>query len=447
MMQNTYQELWEKTKNCLADDLGESTFDNTFAKVKEVIKFQNNIIYVLVPDNYTQVRINHMYIEKINEILNTFTTQKLKFKFVCQNEIKKEETPITSNNRLYLNHLNENHSFESFVVGESNNFAYRICLNVAEQPGFIGNPLYIFGGVGLGKTHLMQAIGNYILDKDLNKKVLYVQANDFIVDYSKSTQTGNMDSFNEKYGDLDCFLVDDIQMLDVGTKSQQEFFKLFNDLINRKKQIVITSDKPANQLKGIMERLTSRFSQGMTVDIKKPDLEQRVNILKRKSLELTPKIIPDDVLYFIAQNFTDNIRELEGALNRVIGHSDVCNYNDITLEKAKDALEALLAYKKNNHYDESNSYDALLSIIADFYGITVSDILSTKRKQNYVLPRHIAMYILKQNFNYPYAKIGVILGNRDHTTIMNGCNKIEDEIKQNKELKMAVDTILKKVNK
>ncbi len=445
-MQNTYQDLWTKTKDYLATCFNETTFNDTFAKVCDVVKFQNNVIYVLVPDNYIKTKINHMYIEKINAVLNTFTTEKLKFKFVCENEIKKEETPISTNNRLYLNHLNENHSFESFVVGESNNFAYRICLNVAEQPAFIANPLYIFGGVGLGKTHLMQAIGNYILDKDLNKKVLYVQANDFIVDYSKSTQSGNMDSFNEKYDDLDCLLVDDIQMLEIGKKSQQEFFKLFNDLINRKKQIVITSDCPANQLKGIMERLTSRFAQGMTVDIKRPDLEQRVNILKRKALELTPKNIPDDVLYFIAQNFTDNIRELEGALNRVIGHSDVCNYNKITLDKAKDALEALLAYKKSN-VDTKENHDDLLSIIADFYGISVNDILSTKRKQNFVLPRHIAMYILKQHYNYPYAKIGVILGNRDHTTIMNGCNKIESEINSNKELKMAVETILKKVNK
>ena len=446
-MQSYYQELWNKTKKYLADKvLSEGTFDNTFSEVNNVVQFKNNIIYVLVPSEYIQAKINRMHIEKINDILNNFTDEKLKFKFVCEGDIKKNETTLSSNNRLYLNHLNENHSFESFVVGESNNFAYRICLNVAEQPGFIANPLYIFGGVGLGKTHLMQAIGNYILDKDLNKKVLYVQANDFIVDYSKSTQTGSMDAFDEKYGDLDCLLVDDIQMLEIGKKSQQEFFKLFNDLFNRKKQIVITSDCPATELKGIMERLTSRFAQGMTVDIKRPDLEQRVNILKRKAMELTTKVIPDDVLYFIAQNFTDNIRELEGALNRVVGHSDVCNYSDINLEKAKDALDSLLLYKKNSAIKIEN-HDALLSIIADFYNISVADIISNKRKQNIVLPRHIAMYILKQYFDYPYTKIGVILGNRDHTTIMNGCSKIENEININKELKMAIDTILKKVNK
>ncbi len=444
-MQNSYQDLWLKTKVYLSNCYSESTFHDTFSQVNDVVRFQNNLIYVLVPNSYIKTKINKMYIEKINEILNNLTTEKLKFKFVVEEDIKEVKT-ISNHNRLYSNHLNENHSFESFVVGESNNFAYRISFNVAEQPGFIANPLYIFGGVGLGKTHLMQAIGNYILDRDLNKKVLYVQANDFIVDYSKATQIHSMDLFEEKYGNLDCLLVDDIQMLQIGQKSQHEFFKLFNDLINRKKQIVITSDCPANKLSGIMDRLTSRFSQGMTVDIKKPDLEQRVNILRRKVSELTEKTIHDDVLYFIAQNFTDNIRELEGAINRVIGHSVVCNYDDITLDKAKDALDSLITYKNNNEASSENS-ENLLSVIANFYNITISDLISTKRTQNFVLPRHITMYILKNHYNYSYAKIGSILGNRDHTTVMNGTQKIENEIKTNKELKMAVETILKKVNK
>lgn len=445
-METNYQELWNKTKEALSRCYDEDTFSGTFEEVKKVIKFQNGTIFVLAPNVYIKTKLYNMYSEKINDVLKTLTPEKLKFKFVTESEITKEvPTSLPSTNRLYLNNLNENFNFESFVVGESNMFGYRMSMNVAEQPGLIANPLYIFGGVGLGKTHLMQAIGNYILDKDINKKILYVQANDFIVDYSKATQSGNMLDFDEKYGNLDCLLVDDIQMLEIGKKSQQEFFKLFNDLINRKKQIVITSDCPANQLKGIMERLTSRFSSGMTVDIKQPDLEQRVNILRRKALELSTKKVPDEVLSFIAENFTDNIRELEGALNRVLGHSEVCNYDDITLERAADALEALLRYKKTAPKSSEN-YENVLSIIANFYNISVNDLISNQRKQAYVLPRHIAMYILKEHFKLPYKKIGQILGNRDHTTIMSGCTKIESEIKTDRELKMAVDTIIKKVD-
>lgn len=444
-MADNYQNLWDNIKLYLSKELDEATYEDILADVCEVDKEQNGTIYVVVPDVYKKNRINNFFIEKINNLIKNYTTENLKFKFVLREELQKETPTFSRGNRLYVNNLNENYNFESFVVGESNMFAYRMSINVAEQPGLIANPLYIFGDVGLGKTHLMQAIGNYILDKDINNKILYVQATDFIYDYSNAIQTNSMNEFNKKYNDLDCLLVDDIQMLEIGKKSQQEFFKLFNDLNNRKKQIVITSDCPANQLKGIMDRLTSRFSQGMAVDIKRPGLEQRVNILRRKANETSTKDIPDDVLYFIAENFTDNIRELEGALTRVLGHSEVCNYQKITLDKTIEALDALLKYKKVAPKNEEN-YENLLSIIANFYNITVADILSNQRKQTYVLPRQIAMYILKSHFNLPYKKIGVILGNRDHSTVMSGYQKIEDEIKKDKELNLAIETILKKVD-
>lgn len=444
-MADNYQNLWDNIKLYLSKELDEATYEDILADVCEVDKEQNGTIYVVVPDVYKKNRINNFFIEKINNLIKNYTTENLKFKFVLKEELQKETPTFSRGNRLYVNNLNENYNFESFVVGESNMFAYRMSINVAEQPGLIANPLYIFGDVGLGKTHLMQAIGNYILDKDINNKILYVQATDFIYDYSNAIQTNSMNEFNKKYNDLDCLLVDDIQMLEIGKKSQQEFFKLFNDLNNRKKQIVITSDCPANQLKGIMDRLTSRFSQGMAVDIKRPGLEQRVNILRRKANETSTKDIPDDVLYFIAENFTDNIRELEGALTRVLGHSEVCNYQKITLDKTIEALDALLKYKKVAPKNEEN-YENLLSIIANFYNITVADILSNQRKQTYVLPRQIAMYILKSHFNLPYKKIGVILGNRDHSTVMSGFQKIDDEIKKDKELNLAIETILKKVD-
>lgn len=444
-MADNYQNLWDNIKLYLSKELDEATYEDILADVCEVDKEQNGTIYVVVPDVYKKNRINNFFIEKINNLIKNYTTENLKFKFVLKEELQKETPTFSRGNRLYVNNLNENYNFESFVVGESNMFAYRMSINVAEQPGLIANPLYIFGDVGLGKTHLMQAIGNYILDKDINNKILYVQATDFIYDYSNAIQTNSMNEFNKKYNNLDCLLVDDIQMLEIGKKSQQEFFKLFNDLNNRKKQIVITSDCPANQLKGIMDRLTSRFSQGMAVDIKRPGLEQRVNILRRKANETSTKDIPDDVLYFIAENFTDNIRELEGALTRVLGHSEVCNYQKITLDKTIEALDALLKYKKVAPKNEEN-YENLLSIIANFYNITVADILSNQRKQTYVLPRQIAMYILKSHFNLPYKKIGVILGNRDHSTVMSGFQKIDDEIKKDNELSLAIETILKKVD-
>ncbi len=441
-----YQNLWSRTLEILGKKYSEDTFNEVFGESKKVLKFLNGSIYVQVPSTYIQTKLQTVYKFAINDALKSLTNEQIKFKFILEDEEKEAETKIIKKDpvRYFENNLNELYNFESFVVGESNMFGYRMAMKVAEQPGEIANPLYIFGGVGLGKTHLMQAIGNYILDKDIKNKILYVQANDFIVDYSKAAQMGNMSAFEEKYNDLDVLLVDDIQMLEIGKKSQQEFFKLFNDLYDKKKQIVITSDCPADQLKGIMDRLTSRFSWGMTVDVKTPTLEQRVNILKRKVQESSKKEISIDVLEFIAKNFVDNIRELEGGLNRVLFYSDIYNIDSITLDKAKDALESLLKTKKQTN--SNTNFANILSVVADFYNVTVDDIISNQRNSIYVLPRQICMYILKTKYDLPYKKIGSILGGRDHSTIIFGVNKMIEDIKNDNELKLAIESLIKKVD-
>lgn len=435
---NVYQDLWNKTRDKLAASLAEETFDETFSNVKKVLKNENGIIYVLTPSLYIKTRINNLYARKIGEIVSKLTDLRVKFKFVCEGEIKVEKPKQI---KLNKNNLKNNFTFDSLVVGESNRLSYSTGLKVAEQPGVFVNPLYIFGGVGLGKTHLMHAIGNQIIENDLNNNVLYIQASDFITDYIKAVQAQNMTSFEEKYENLDVLLVDDIQMLAQGNKSQQEFFKLFNDLIGRQKQIVITSDCPAKKLTGIMDRLTSRFQMGVSVDIQQPDLPQRVNILKRKLAENSNKQLDEKILTFIAENFVDNVRELEGGLNRVLWYCEVYN-KEPSLELAKEALEVLIKAQKAQ---EKGNYEAALSVISNTYSISTADLLGKSRNAKYVLPRHIAMYILKTHFGFTYSKIGAILNGRDHTTIMNGCTKIEEELKTNQELKMAINIILKKL--
>ena len=435
---DVYQDLWNKTRDKLAASLAEETFDETFSNVKKVLKNENGIIYVLTPSLYIKTRINNLYARKIGEIVSKLTDLRVKFKFVCEGEIKVEKPKQI---KLNKNNLKNNFTFDSLVVGESNRLSYSTGLKVAEQPGVFVNPLYIFGGVGLGKTHLMHAIGNQIIENDLNNNVLYIQASDFITDYIKAVQAQNMTSFEEKYENLDVLLVDDIQMLAQGNKSQQEFFKLFNDLIGRQKQIVITSDCPAKKLTGIMDRLTSRFQMGVSVDIQQPDLPQRVNILKRKLAENSNKQLDEKILTFIAENFVDNVRELEGGLNRVLWYCEVYN-KEPSLELAKEALEVLIKAQKAQ---EKGNYEAALSVISNTYSISTADLLGKSRNAKYVLPRHIAMYILKTHFGFTYSKIGSILNGRDHTTIMNGCTKIEEELKTNQELKMAINIILKKL--
>lgn len=433
-----YQDLWNQTRDKLATYFAEETFDEIFSDVKKVIQVENGIIYVLTPSTYIKTKINNIYARKISEIIANITDKRVKFKFVCEGEIQPKKIKEI---KLNKNNLKSNYTFESLVVGESNRLSYLTSLKVADQPGEFVNPLYIFGGVGLGKTHLMHAIGNQIVENNINNNVLYIQASDFISDYIKAVQAQNMISFEEKYENLDALLVDDIQMLAQGNKSQQEFFKLFNDLIGRQKQIVITSDCPAKKLTGIMDRLTSRFQMGVSVDIQQPDLSQRINILKRKLAENSNKQLDEKILTYIAENFTDNVRELEGGLNRVLWYSEVYN-KEPSLELAKEALEVLI---KAQQAQGKNNYEAALSIISNTYSISTADLLGKARNAKYVLPRHIAMYILKTHYDFTYSKIGTIFNGRDHTTVMNGCTKIEEELKSNAQLKMAIDTILKKI--
>lgn len=436
-----YQDIWNNVRDELEKSLAPQSFQQTFGEVKKVVKHENGIIYVLTPSAYARRTINNIYYKNINEIVKKYSKENLRFKFVAEGEIKQDKKPVQIK-QLAKTDLNPNNTFESFVVGDSNRMAVLTSLKVADNPGVVYNPLYIFGGVGLGKTHLMQAIGNYITEQNIETRILYVQANDYLSDYTRAIRDNNLAGFEEKYENIDVLLIDDIQMLTDKNQTQQQFFKLFNELDNNNKQIVITSDRPAAKLNGFMDRLTSRFEKGGVVDINHPDFNQRVNILKKKAQELSEKPVSDEIINYIAENFTDNVRELEGALNRIFLYSEMYSNVSLNLALAKEALDVLL---KNKIVNPESNYDDVLSVIASMYSITVADILGSSRNAKYTLPRQIAMYILKTRYNLTYKKIGNILNGRDHTTILSGCTKISEDIKNNEELKMAVDAVLKKV--
>ncbi|MCR5350572.1 MAG: chromosomal replication initiator protein DnaA [Acholeplasmatales bacterium] len=436
-----YQELWNTVLEKLRHNLTEQSFNQTFQDVTKVVEGEGGLVYVICPSTFIQHNINNVYYRNIENIVNNLKLdKKIKLKFITEDALPKAPQPKQTFQKLNSNDLLMNYTFESFVTGDSNRVAFLTACKVAENPGNFVNPLYIFGGVGLGKTHLMQAVGNYISDYDVSKKIVYVQANDYLSDYMRANRDNNLKAFEEKYDNTDVLLVDDIQMLSDKNGTQQQFFKLFNELINKNKQIVITSDVPANRLNGFMDRLTSRFLCGVSVNINQPDFNQRVNILKRKIAEKTQKKIPEDVIAFIAETFTDNVRELEGALNRVIIFSDFDN-KEITLESAKSALYELI----KNKAPQNNPYENCISVVASMYGVQVVDILGSSRNAKVVLPRHITMYILKTKYNLTYAKIGLLLNDRHYSTIINGCEKMEAELKINPELKLAIEAILKKL--
>ncbi|VEU79942.1 chromosomal replication initiator protein DnaA [Haploplasma axanthum] len=448
---NIYDQLWQKVLVELENTLEEETYQDIFEPIKSTHKYSNGNIFVLVQNDFVKNRINRFYLLKINDYAEKLHPEKVRFKFVTEEDLIPEETltsPERDLDKKYRSgNLNATYAFDNFVVGKSNMFPFRMAMKVADQPGMVANPLYIFGDVGLGKTHLMQAIGNYILDSNVNARVLYVKADTFIEDYATLVKKEKMDDFYAKYRDIDVFLVDDIQILAGAKKSQMEFFKLFDYLYQQNKQLVITSDKPASELKDIMTRLTSRFEVGLSVDIQVPDQDHRVEILKRKLLNETSDLhdINNQVLEFIASSFVTNIRELEGALKRVLFYC-LTNNLDLSIETAKEALEPLLKTKKTSNSLNENNYDKIQSLVSDFYGITVTDLIGKSRKSKYVLPRHIAMYLIKDSYNIPYATIGNLFGGRDHSTVLTACEKIENELKLDSSLKVAIETISKKLN-
>lgn len=446
-----YDDLWGKILSDLSVIFNEETYLELFEPLKKTYKYSNGYVYVIVDSLFVKSRIEKFYLSRINEIAEKHFKQTIRFKFITEEEIIEEETTTGPELDLDLKYragnLNSSYSFNNFVVGKSNRFAFSMAMKVADQPAIVANPLYIFGDVGLGKTHLMQAIGNYILDKNINQKVLYVKADGFIEDFTKLLSQQKMDDFHAKYREIDVLLVDDIQIMGDAKKTQMEFFKLFDYLYHNNKQIIITSDKPASELKNIMTRLTTRFEVGLSVDIQVPDLDHRIEILKRKLVTESADInyIPNEVLNYIATEFPTNIRELEGALKRSLFYC-LTNDMDLTLDSIKEALEPLIKVKKRSNSLNENNYDKIQSVVSNYYQITIDDLIGKKRHSKYVVPRHIAMYLIKTMYQLPYKTIGQLFGDRDHSTVLSAVEKIENEVMTDKTLKLAIDTIKKKLN-
>ena len=315
--------------------------------------------------------------------------------------------------------LNESHRFKNFVEGKSNQLARAASIQVSSQPGSEYNPLYIYGGVGLGKTHLMHAIGNRIKKNNPDANILYVNCERFVSDMVKALQHSRMDDFKSSYRSLDALLIDDIQFLADKGRSQEEFFHTFNSLYESHAQMVITCDRFPKEIEGLEDRLRSRLGWGLAVDIKPADLETRVAILKSKA-ELVGADVPDDVAFFIAERFKSNIRELEGALKRVVAHARFTG-QQITQEFARLALKELLAVQ-----DKPITIDNIQKLVAEYFKIRVADLLSSRRNRSITRPRQIAMSLTKSLTRHSLPEIGSAFGGRDHTTVLHACRKIAE---------------------
>ena len=332
--------------------------------------------------------------------------------------------------------LNQNYIFNTFVVGGNNSLAHAVALNVAESPGRLYNPLFIYGGVGLGKTHLMHAIGNKILENNRNANVLYVPSEQFANEFVNSLKNATVESFKNKYRTVDILLIDDIQFIAGKESTQEEFFHTFNALRDNGKQIVLSSDKPPKEIKKLEERLVSRFEWGCAVDINLPDYETRLAILQKKAQEQNI-IIDNSILANIADRVSSSIRELEGVLLKIVAYASISS-GPITMEMSEKAINAVTASK-----EKILSSEYIQEVVCKYFDISLEDIISAKRSSEITFPRQIAMYICRNVANISLPSIGDSFGGRDHSTVIHACNKIEKEIEQKLDTKLIVESVKK----
>lgn len=420
----------------------------TWFKETKLISLNNDKATIKVPLDVHKNHLKENYNDIIKETFMECTGNIYTFEYISEGEIVKEEIKIKENDEaIFESGLDPNYTFENFVTGESNKFAKAIGLAVAEKPGSMYNPLFIYGSSGLGKTHLMNAIGNYITNNS-SKRVRYVTSDKFVDDFLKLYRNKNennfkaVDNFKQKYRDLDVLIIDDIQYLEIASKTQQEFFNTFNDLHQKNKQIIISSDRSPDDLKKLEDNLKTRFNWGLTIDILPPDFELRLAILDKKiEAQGISSIVPEEVKEYIAGNCQSDVRKLEGALTRVFAYATIMNGSEITIELA---IEALKDYIGKNIISK-NKIDKVIKLIADKYNLTPEDIKGKKRLSKIAVPRQIGMYICRIYLKESLPKIGSEFGGKDHTTVMHAVNKIKKMVKTDKNLENEIEKIAAEV--
>lgn len=440
--------LWINFLELIKNKISPICFDTWFKDTK-LYSLENGKAKIIVPMSLHKKHFTDNYMDLIIENFNFLTGTNFEFEFLLEEEVdsnkklKDEESGVPFNNPLQAN-LNPSYTFDNFVKGTSNNLAYTASLAVAEKPGKAYNPLFIYGNSGLGKTHLMHSIGNYII-KNSNKKVLYVTSERFISDFvniNKKENNNYVEAFKNKYRSIDVLIIDDIQFLANATKSQQEFFHTFNELHQEGKQIIISSDRSPDDLKLLEERLRTRFNWGLACNVFPPDYDLRIEILNKKlSVHELAKPLSSDVIEFIANNCDSDVRKLEGALNRLFAYTAMFNKEKIDLDVAVEALNDYLvsaSYLKNN-------VQKVKKIVCDYYNISVEEMVSKKRNNYVTLPRQVAMYLCRMITDESFPTIGVEFGGRDHSTVIHACNKIEKELKNNKDFKNVINQLKSKL--
>ncbi len=447
------KEKWDDIKETVRREYNLTNISyDTWVKPLEFYKVENDVVNIIIPSDkahsltYISQKYKNFFMVTITEMFN----YPYDVSFILENDIKSvssTENEITYTNSVYnINYenanLNPKYKFDTFVVGSNNKFAHSASLAVAETPGETYNPLYLYGGPGLGKTHLMHSIGHFILEQNPEKKVLYVTSEEFTNEVIESIRSGNaasMTKLREKYRTVDVLMVDDVQFIIGKESTQEEFFHTFNVLHAARKQIILSSDKPPKEMETLDERFRSRFEWGLIADIQPPDYETRMAIL-RKNAENSERPIDEEIIKYIATNIKSNIRELEGAYNKIIAFAKL-NKVDLTLALAEEALKDVIYPNKSKEVTPN----VIINIVSEHFGVKPEDITSKKRNSEFVQPRQVTMYLCRELTDISLNNLGKLLG-KDHSTIMHGIKKVTADLENNEELRNKLDIIKKKIN-
>ena len=446
---------WNEIKEYIKNEYSLSDISyNTWIKPLEIHSIEDNKVIIIIPfdQSHSKNYISSKYSLPIKVSITEIIGKEYEIEFILEKDAESEDKSsiinMINSPEYEKTNLNHTYTFDTFVVGSNNRFAQSAALAVAESPGEIYNPLFIYGGVGLGKTHLMHAIANFIISENPNKKVLYVTSEQFTNDIIDALRNGNsaqaMSNIRDKYRNIDVLLVDDIQFIIGKDRTQEEFFHTFNQLHEENKQIIISSDKPPKEMEVLEERYRSRFAWGLIADIGQPDYETRMAILKKKKEKLNLEYkdsISDEVIDYIANNVTSNVRELEGALNKLIMFSKLEN-RDIDLSLAKEALKDVISPIEQIKITP----EYILEVVCDHFNVSPDDVCSKKRNAERVLPRQVTMYLCRKYTDAPQVRIALLCGKKDHTTVIHAEEKIKELIEVDNYVKNTIETLIKKIN-
>ena len=434
------KELWDKTCQLLQDDINRVSYETWIERNLTPVRLENDTLTLQIAMENMKVMINNRYAPLITNCLSQVAGHPMTVSILTRAEIESDATRAPGEaapGSLAVGsvQLNPKYTFDTFVVGNGNRFAHAASLAVAEAPADAYNPLFIHGGVGLGKTHLMHAIGHYVQQQYPEKRLLYITSENFTNELITAIQQGRNTEFRNRFRNVDILMVDDIQFIAGRDSTQEEFFHTFNALHTAGKQIILTSDRPPQEIARLEERLSSRFAWGLIADIKRPDIETRIAILREKARQEHVSV-GDDVLELIAENVDNNIRELEGSLTRLTAYSTLTN-QPISVELCQDALRDIFTKPKTR----SITADTIMQTVSEYYGITREEIISSTRRREITVPRQIAIYLTREMTPMSLPQIGLAFGNRDHSTIIHSCNQVAANIKSSPSMASVISDI------